>query len=116
MRFLVLPLLATMALMSEASQTPPPPAPARAPGLYATIETSMGNIVAKLYDKDTPVTVKNFVDLALGRKLWTDPKTHQKTRRPLYPGTIFHRVIPGFMIQVGDPTGTGMGDPGFTIP
>ena len=116
MRFLVLPLLATMALMSEAAQTPPPPAPARAPGLYATIETSMGNIVAKLYDKDTPITVKNFVDLALGRKLWTDPKTHQKTRRPLYSGTIFHRVIPNFMIQAGDPTGTGMGDPGFTIP
>jgi len=94
----------------------PAQAPAREPGLYTTITTSMGAITLKLYEKESPVTVKNFVDLAKGRKLWTDPKTGQKVRRPLYPGTTFHRVIPNFMIQGGDPTGTGAGDPGFTIP
>jgi cyclophilin family peptidyl-prolyl cis-trans isomerase len=86
-----------------------PPAPVRENGLYATIYTSMGNITGKLYEKESPITVKNFMDLALGRKEWTDPKTRERTKRPLYPGTIFHRVIPGFMIQGGDPTGTGMG-------
>ena len=63
----------------------------------------------KLYEKESPVTVKNFLDLALGRKAWTDPKTHQRVHRPLYNGLTFHRVIPHFMIQGGDPTGTGMG-------
>jgi peptidyl-prolyl cis-trans isomerase A (cyclophilin A) len=119
LRFLALSTLATMALMCQTTKTPPPAAPvapAREAGLYATIETSMGTIVAKMFEKEAPLTVKNFVDLALGRKLWTDPKTHLKTRRPLYTGTILHRVIPGFMIQAGDPTGTGMGDPGFVIP
>ena len=86
-----------------------PPAPVRENGLYTTVYTSMGNITAKLYEKESPITVKNFMDLALGRKEWTDPKTGQRVKRPLYPGTIFHRVIPGFMIQGGDPTGTGMG-------
>jgi cyclophilin family peptidyl-prolyl cis-trans isomerase len=70
----------------------------------------------KFYEKESPITVKNFVDLAQGRKAWRDPKTGQMVRRPLYNGVTFHRVIPGFMIQGGDPTGTGMGDPGFTIP
>jgi cyclophilin family peptidyl-prolyl cis-trans isomerase len=86
-----------------------PAAPVRENGLYTTVYTSMGNITAKLYEKESPITVKNFMDLALGRKEWTDPKTGQRVKRPLYPGTIFHRVIPGFMIQGGDPTGTGMG-------
>ncbi len=86
-----------------------PAAPVRENGLYTTIYTSMGNITAKLYEKESPITVKNFMGLALGRKEWTDPKTGQRVKRPLYPGTIFHRVIPGFMIQAGDPTGTGMG-------
>lgn len=87
----------------------------REPGLYATINTTMGAITVKLFEKEAPVTVKNFVDLALGRKAWVDPKTGQKVRRPLYNGVTFHRVIPGFMIQGGDPTGTGAYDPGFTI-
>jgi peptidyl-prolyl cis-trans isomerase A (cyclophilin A) len=103
-------LLASFAV-HLAAQTPPaaPAKPARENGLYATIQTSMGDITLKMYENESPVTVKNFMDLALGRKAWTDPKTHQRTRRPLYPGTIFHRVIPNFMIQGGDPTGTGMG-------
>jgi peptidyl-prolyl cis-trans isomerase A (cyclophilin A) len=92
-----------------ATEAPKPATPARENGLYATIVTSMGSITVRLYEKESPITVKNFMDLSLGRKLWTDPKTGQRTKRPLYPGTIFHRVIPGFMIQGGDPTGTGMG-------
>jgi peptidyl-prolyl cis-trans isomerase A (cyclophilin A) len=102
------------------AQTPPaatPAAPpAREPGLYATIHTSMGDITVKFYEKEAPITVKNFVDLARGTKAWKDPKTGQMVKRPLYAGTIFHRVIPNFMIQGGDPTGTGAGDVGFTIP
>lgn len=69
----------------------------------------MGTITAQLFEKEAPITVKNFQDLALGRKTWTHPKTGVRSSRPLYPGTIFHRVIPGFMIQGGDPLGTGMG-------
>jgi peptidyl-prolyl cis-trans isomerase A (cyclophilin A) len=91
------------------------PAAAREPGLYATITTSMGPITVKLFEKEAPITVKNFIDLAKGRKSWKDTKAGM-VRRPLYPGTIFHRVIPGFMIQGGDPTGTGAGNPGFVIP
>ena len=105
--------LATTALLA---QVPPaaPAAPVREPGLYATFNTSMGPIVCILYEKESPITVKNFVALARGgTKAWTDPKTKTKTTRPLYSGTIFHRVIPGFMIQGGDPEGTGMGSGGF---
>jgi peptidyl-prolyl cis-trans isomerase A (cyclophilin A) len=69
----------------------------------------MGTIVAKLFEEESPKTVKNFADLATGRKLWTDPKTNKRVKRPLYNGLIFHRVIPRFMIQGGDPQGTGMG-------
>ena len=102
------------------AQTPPAAAPAatpaREPGLYATIKTSMGDITVKLFEKEAPITVRNFRGLATGTKEWKDPKTGAMVKRPLYPGTIFHRVIPGFMIQGGDPLGTGMGDPGFTIP
>jgi peptidyl-prolyl cis-trans isomerase A (cyclophilin A) len=102
------------------AQTPPAAAPAtppaREPGLYATIKTTLGDITVKLYEKEAPITVRNFVGLARGTKEWKDPKTGQMVKRPLYTGTIFHRVIPGFMIQGGDPLGTGMGDPGFTIP
>jgi peptidyl-prolyl cis-trans isomerase A (cyclophilin A) len=103
------------------AQTPPPAAPAQPPkpalepGLYATIKTSMGDIVLKLFEVESPITVKNFIDLGRGSKAWKDPKTQNMVRRPLYAGTVFHRVIPGFMIQGGDPTGTGMGEIGWTI-
>ena len=116
-------LLALLATTSLLAQTPPaaapakpaaPTAPAREPGLYATITTSMGPIVCILYEKESPITVKNFTALARGGKPWTDPKTGQKVTRALYTGTTFHRVIPGFMIQGGDPMGTGMGDGGLT--
>ncbi|HEY1371799.1 MAG TPA: peptidylprolyl isomerase [Candidatus Binatia bacterium] len=77
------------------------------------MKTSMGDIVVHLFDDKAPKTVANFVDLATGKKEWTDPKTGQKVKRPFYNGIIFHRVIPGFMIQGGDPLGNGMGGPGY---
>lgn len=82
--------------------------------LYATIETSLGKIVAELDPKLAPIAVENFVGLAAGEKEWTTPQG-EKTHKPLYDGTTFHRVIPGFMIQGGDPLGTGTGNPGFSI-
>ena len=81
--------------------------------LYATLKTSMGDIVIRLFDDKAPKTVDNFVGLATGTKEWTDPKTREQVKRPLYNGTIFHRVIPGFMIQGGDPLGNGTGGPGY---
>jgi peptidyl-prolyl cis-trans isomerase A (cyclophilin A) len=81
--------------------------------IYATLHTSMGDVVVKLFSKDAPKTVQNFVALAAGEKEWTDPRNQEKTKKPLYDGTIFHRVIPNFMIQGGDPLGTGTGDPGY---
>ncbi len=83
------------------------------PGLYAVMETTQGTITLELFEKEAPKTVENFVGLAEGTKEWTDPKTKQKVKRPLYDGVIFHRVIPGFMIQGGDPLGNGTGGPGY---
>ncbi len=80
--------------------------------IYATFKTSMGDIVVKLFPDKAPKTVENFVGLAEGTKEWTDPKG-QKVNKPLYDGTVFHRVIPDFMIQGGDPLGNGTGGPGF---
>lgn len=79
----------------------------------ATFKTSEGTFKVKLFDDKAPKTVANFVDLAEGKKEWTDPKTRQKVTRPFYDGLIFHRVIDGFMIQGGCPMGNGMGDPGY---
>jgi peptidyl-prolyl cis-trans isomerase A (cyclophilin A) len=97
-----------------AAPAPAAPKPAREPGLYATMMISqgtapMGKIVIKLYETESPITVKNFSDLAMGRKAWKDPKTGAMMNKPLYNGLTFHRVIPGFMIQGGDPLGTGTG-------
>jgi peptidyl-prolyl cis-trans isomerase A (cyclophilin A) len=86
---------------------------ARTPGTYAVLNTSEGNIVCRLFEKDAPKTVANFVELAEGKREWTHPSTRAKSKNPLYNGTIFHRVIPDFMIQGGDPQGTGMGGPGY---
>jgi peptidyl-prolyl cis-trans isomerase A (cyclophilin A) len=83
-------------------------------GPTAVLDTSMGRITCKLFSKEAPKTVENFIGLAEGTKDWTDPVTHKKMHgKPLYDGTQFHRVIPEFMIQGGDPTATGMGDPGY---
>jgi len=81
--------------------------------VYATLKTTMGDIVIQLHEDKAPKTVANFIGLATGAKEWLDPKTNEKVKRPLYNGTIFHRVIPDFMIQGGDPLGSGMGGPGF---
>jgi len=86
---------------------------ARESGTYAVFDTSEGKIVTRLFEKQAPVTVKNFIELAEGTREWTDPRDRQKKKAPLYNGTIFHRVIPDFMIQGGDPEGTGMGGPGY---
>ena len=88
---------------------------ALAPGTYATFNTSEGKIVTRLFEPDAPITVKNFIELAEGKKEWTHPGTRQKSTNKLYDGTIFHRVIPDFMIQGGDPTGTGTGSPGYSF-
>jgi len=81
----------------------------------ATIETSMGTIEVQLFDKETPITVANFTGLATGTKEYTDPKTGQKKKSNFYDGLIFHRVIPNFMIQGGDPLGVGTGGPGYSF-
>ncbi len=86
---------------------------AREPGLYATFDTTQGTIVCKLFEKDAPKTVQNFIELAEGKREWQDRVSGKKGPGPLYNGTIFHRVIPNFMIQGGDPSGTGMGGPGY---
>ena len=79
----------------------------------ATLHTTMGDIVIELFPNHAPKTVANFVELAAGMREWTNPNTRAKTNQPLYDGTVFHRVIKGFMIQGGDPMGTGMGGPGY---
>jgi peptidyl-prolyl cis-trans isomerase A (cyclophilin A) len=134
----ILAALATMPLLAQGTTSAPrgapppvkpaetaPAAPATAPassagsfgpGTYAYFTTSKGNFVVRLFDMDAPTTVANFVGLATGKKPWKDPKTGQMLHRPFYDGLLFHRVIPNFMIQGGDPTGTGTGDPGYKFP
>ncbi|MHB8736195.1 MAG: peptidylprolyl isomerase [Terriglobales bacterium] len=86
---------------------------ALAPGLYAHFTTTQGNFTVRLFETEAPKTVANFVGLAEGSKEFEDPKTGMKTKRPFYDGLVFHRVIPDFMIQGGDPLGTGTGGPGY---
>ena len=81
--------------------------------LTATLTTSQGTITIRLFPDHAPKTVRNFVELAEGGREWTDPRTGRASKDKLYDGTIFHRVIPGFMIQGGDPLGTGTGGPGY---
>ena len=81
--------------------------------LYATLSTSQGDIRLQLFPNHAPKTVANFVELAEGKREWTDPRNGNRTSDRLYDGTVFHRVISGFMIQGGDPLGTGRGGPGY---
>ena len=81
--------------------------------LTATLHTTAGDIVVQLFPDHAPVTVQNFVGLAEGSKEWRNPETGQKSNEPLYNGTVFHRVIQGFMIPGGDPLGSGRGGPGY---
>jgi peptidyl-prolyl cis-trans isomerase A (cyclophilin A) len=81
----------------------------------ATFVTSLGSFTVRLMPDHAPQTVANFVELAMGEREWTDPRDGATKREPLYAGTVFHRVIPDFMIQGGDPQGTGRGGPGYTF-
>ncbi|MBC3840814.1 peptidylprolyl isomerase [Streptacidiphilus sp. 4-A2] len=81
--------------------------------LYATLKTNQGDIEVRLLPNHAPKTVRNFVELAKGDRQWVDPNTGQSRTDPLYDGTVFHRVIEGFMVQGGDPLGTGQGGPGY---
>jgi len=83
--------------------------------VFAHFTTSEGNFTARLFDAETPNTVANFTGLADGSKEWTDPRTGKKVKQPYFNGTVFHRVIDGFMIQGGDPLGQGTGGPGYTF-
>ena len=108
---------------SKPAEEPLPDAPQATPaaqvhpnGPTVVMDTSMGRITCQFFQKEAPKTVANFIELAQGKKDWTDPQNQKKMHnKPLFDGTIFHRVIPEFMIQGGDPTGTGMGDPGYTF-
>jgi len=82
-------------------------------GVHARFNTSEGSFTVRLFEEEVPKTVENFIGLAEGTKEWTDPRTNKKVKQPYYNGLIFHRVIDGFMIQGGDPTGTGRGGPGY---
>jgi peptidyl-prolyl cis-trans isomerase A (cyclophilin A) len=81
--------------------------------LTATLRTNRGTVLVRLFPDHAPKTVRNFVELAEGKREWTDPRTRQSSQARLYDGTIFHRVIPNFMVQGGDPLGTGTGGPGY---
>ena len=82
---------------------------------YATLHTTKGDVRVRLFPDHAPATVANFVGLAEGTKEWTDPQSGSTTTKPLYDGTVFHRVIDGFMVQAGDPLGNGTGGPGYTF-
>jgi peptidyl-prolyl cis-trans isomerase A (cyclophilin A) len=124
---LLIPGLAVAFAASALAQQPTPPAEEIPDGPTATaavltrpngptvvMDTSMGRIVCQFYERQAPKAVANFIGLAEGTKDWIDPVTEKKQHgKPLYNGTTFHRVIPEFMIQGGDPAGTGMGDPGY---
>jgi peptidyl-prolyl cis-trans isomerase A (cyclophilin A) len=116
--------------LSQAPTTPPAAPPADIPdapqatvaasivpnGPTVVMDTSMGRITCQFFQKQAPKAVANFIALAQGTRDWQDPATKAKEHhKPLYDGTTFHRVIPGFMIQGGDPAGTGMGDPGYSF-
>jgi len=110
------------ATASVFAQTPPaaaPAPPAGTPqledGLYAVLDTQMGVITARLFEKETPLTVANFVALAKGTKAWKDPKTHLMVRRPRYNNIVFHRIMMDQMIQTGSSVANGDDDCGFTI-
>src|SRR5262245_6328620 len=107
-------LIVLLSLIPAAALAQQPAAPKLGPGTYAVFETSMGTFTCELYSRQAPVAVENFIGLAEGTKRYADPKTGKVTSvKPFYNGITFHRVIDGFMIQSGDPTGTGTGGPGY---
>ena len=106
MRILILAVLIAGCALSQAQ---------RKPGLYVVFETSEGKITARLFEKEVPNTVRNFMALAKGEKAWRGPGDPEVVKKPLYDGIMFHRVVAGEMIQAGDPTGLGTHNCGFTI-
>ena len=108
-------LLSLLAACAWAQPAGSAPASNLEPGLYAVINTSMGTITAKLFEQEAPSNVRNFVALARGTKPWRDPNTGQMVAKPLYNNITFHRVIPNFMIQTGDPTASGAHDCGIKM-
>lgn len=105
------------ALPDAPSTTAHATVPTQPTGPMVLLDTSMGRLTCQLFDKEAPATSANFISLATGVRPWTDPVTHkQVTGKPFYNGTQFHRVIPGFMIQGGDPLANGTGDAGFYLP
>jgi peptidyl-prolyl cis-trans isomerase A (cyclophilin A) len=120
---LVASIALTSAAFAQQPQEPLPDAPQATAaasivpnGPTVVIDTSMGRITCQFFEKQAPRTVANFIALAQGTRDWTDPASKKTMhRKPLYDGTIFHRVIPEFMIQGGDPEGTGKGDPGYSF-
>ena len=124
MNRLLLPSLTLVALLPATAVALAGDAPTKDPwtqkalagkDLWVTMKTSEGDIVLKLFSKEAPKTVANFVGLATGEKQWKDPRNSKMSTARAYDETIFHRVIKGFMIQGGDPSGTGTGDPGYTF-
>lgn len=123
MRILTVPLLILTAAIlcfgqaaapAKPAATPAKPAAAPSTNPTAVIHTTAGDLHCKLFEKETPITVENFIGLSNGTKEWKNPVSHvPKKGVPLYDGTIFHRIIPNFMIQGGDPAGNGSGDPGY---
>ena len=118
----ILLCLVAVPLWSQTKSTTPAKRPSKAPAakssadMSASIETTAGKLNCTLFPDKAPIGVQNFVELSEGKKDWTSPVTHQKKHGvPLYDGTIFHRVIPNFMIQGGDPAGNGTGDPGYAF-
>ena len=110
---LLIPAMSAAQAAKPSSTATPPPASANP---TAIIHTTAGDLRCTLFEKETPLTVKNFIGLSDGSKEWKNPVSHvPKKGVPLYDGTIFHRVIPNFMIQGGDPAGNGSGDPGYTF-
>jgi peptidyl-prolyl cis-trans isomerase A (cyclophilin A) len=103
-------------LLSQAAPAAEKPAHKLPKGLYAVFNTSIGDITARLYEKEVPGTVQNFVELAQGVKPWKDPQTGTMVTRPLYSNITFHRIIKGTMVQSGDPTATGTHVCGIKIP
>jgi peptidyl-prolyl cis-trans isomerase A (cyclophilin A) len=116
MRKLFILLSLAVVVGAAAAQAAKPAATVAPQTLRAEFQTTDGNITCELFPDKAPITVDNFIGLATGTKEWRNPATHAKMRnKPLYDGTIFHRVIPGFMIQAGDPMGNGTGDPGYSF-
>ncbi len=110
-----LALFISLLTLASAAFSQAAPANAAPQTLRAVLKTTMGDITCELYPDKAPMTVDNFIGLATGKKEWRNPVSRAKMHKPLYDGTIFHRVINGFMIQGGDPLGNGAGDPGYSF-